>query len=80
MEDEEASETFFAAGPGWEIWQGGVADQSESYDPAVPGTYRFKARWRKATEHPDDASNTPRTVRVTVKARAPEAGSRETTS
>jgi hypothetical protein len=76
--DEEATETLLTVGPGWDIWQRGVTDRSTEYHPAMPGRYRFQARWRKATEDRYHASNTPRTVTVTVNARARKADARET--
>ena len=70
---EEEQLTSLIVGPGWRLWHGDETTTSAEYVPARAGTYRFQARWRKATEHRARASNTPRTVKVVVKHRATRA-------
>jgi hypothetical protein len=73
---KEQQVTSQLVGPGWTLWRGDETRTSAEYVPEGAGTYRFQARWRKATEHRVRASNTPRTVKVVVKHRAaPATGS-----
>ena len=73
---KEQQVTSQLVGPGWTLWRGDETRTSAEYVPEGAGTYRFQARWRKATEHRVRASNTPRTVKVVVKQRAaPATGS-----
>jgi hypothetical protein len=75
---KEQQLTSQLVGPGWRLWRGDETRTSAEYVPEWAGTYRFQARWRKATEHRARASNTPRTVKVIVKQRAaPAFGSGE---